>query len=75
MKHHCGLTCQEKLIQGSGQFLYAQQVMKKKRFTVCLSAMADGRKLKPYVVFKGVRPIAELKKVSGVVVHYLGMVG
>ena len=40
----------------------------KNRFTVCLSAMADGRKLKPYVVFKGVRPIAELKKVSGVVV-------
>ena len=40
----------------------------KNRFTVCLAAMADGRKLKPYVVFKGVRPIPELQKVSGVVV-------
>ncbi len=40
----------------------------KNRFTVVLAAMADGRKLKPYVVFKGVRPIAELNKVSGVVV-------
>ena len=29
----------------------------KGRFTVILSAMADGRKLKPYVVFKGVRAI------------------
>ena len=27
----------------------------KMRFTVVLSAMADGRKLKPFVVFKGVR--------------------
>lgn len=42
----------------------------KGRFTVVLSAMADGRKLKPYVVFKGVRPIAELNKVPGVVVAY-----
>lgn len=40
----------------------------KNRFTVCLSAMADGKKLKPYVVFKGVRPIPELQKVSGVIV-------
>ena len=40
----------------------------KARFTVCLSAMADGRKLKPYVVFKGVRPIPEIQKVSGIVV-------
>lgn len=37
----------------------------KNRFTVCLSAMADGRKLKPYVVFKGKRQIPE---VPGVVV-------
>lgn len=42
----------------------------KARFTVVLAAMADGRKLKPYVVFKGVRTIAELAKVSGVVVAY-----
>ena len=40
----------------------------KNRFTVCLSAMADGRKLKPYVVFKGKRQIRELQKVPGVVV-------
>lgn len=37
-------------------------------FTVVLSAMADGRKLKPYVVFKGKRAIPELNKVPGVVV-------
>ena len=40
---------------------------KKSRFTVVLSAMADGRKLKPYVVFKGVRTIPELNT-PGVVV-------
>ena len=32
----------------------------KSRFTVVLAVMADGRKLKPFVVLKGVRPIAEL---------------
>ena len=42
----------------------------KARFTVVLSAMADGRKLKPFVVFKGIRPIAELERVSGVIVAY-----
>ena len=40
----------------------------KGRFTVVLAAMADGRKLKPFVVFKGVRPEAELMRVQGVVV-------
>ena len=40
----------------------------KNRFTVCLSAMADGRKLKPDVVFKGKRQIPELQKAPGVVV-------
>ena len=40
----------------------------KNRFTVCLSAMTDGRKLKPFIVFKGVRAIPELQSVSGVVV-------
>ena len=39
----------------------------KSRFTVILSAMADGRKLKPYVVFKGVRAIPE-QNTPGVVV-------
>ena len=39
----------------------------KGRFTIVLSAMADGRKLKPYVVFKGVRAIPEMST-SGVVV-------
>lgn len=42
----------------------------KVRFTVVLSAMADGKKLRPYVVFKGVRPIAELAKEQGIVVAY-----
>ena len=39
----------------------------KGRFTVVLSAMADGKKLKPYVVFKGVRAIPELNT-TGVMV-------
>ena len=42
----------------------------KSRFTVVLAAMADGWKLKPLVVLKGVRPIAELARISGVVVAY-----
>ena len=40
----------------------------KGRFTVILGAMADGRKLNPFVVFKGVRPIVELTRVQGVAV-------
>ena len=47
----------------------------KEHFTIVLAAMADGRKLSPYVVFKGVKPIAELTKESGVVVAYSNMVG
>ena len=39
----------------------------KGRLTVVLSAMADGKKLKPYVVFKGVRGIPEMNT-NGVVV-------
>ena len=39
----------------------------KGRFTAVLSAKADGRKLKPYVVFKGVRAILE-QNTPGVVV-------
>ena len=39
----------------------------KGRLTVVLSAMADGKKLKPYVVFKGVRAIPEMNT-NGVVV-------
>ena len=42
----------------------------KGRFTVVLAAMADGRKLKPYVVFKGVRPVTELARIPRVVVAY-----
>ena len=40
----------------------------KGRFTVVLAAMADGRKFKPFKVFKGVRIIPELNRVPGVVV-------
>jgi hypothetical protein len=40
----------------------------KARFTVVLAAMADGRKLKPYVIFKGVRRSQELDRIPGVVV-------
>ena len=40
----------------------------KNLFTICLSAMADGRKSKPYVVFKGKRQIPKLQQVPGVVV-------
>ena len=42
----------------------------KGRFTVVLAAMADGRNLRLYVVFKGVQQIAELARIPGVVVAY-----
>ena len=42
----------------------------KNRFTVILAAMADGRRLKPYFVFKGVRPIRELDREPGIIVAY-----
>ena len=42
----------------------------KARYTVVLAAMADGKKLNPFVVFKGVRPAAELQRVPGVVVAF-----
>lgn len=42
----------------------------KGRYTVVLAATADGMKLKPFVVFKGVHPVAELNKFSGVIVVY-----
>ena len=41
----------------------------KGRFTVILAAMASGTKLKPFVVFKGVRPIPELMRFPRVVVR------
>ena len=40
----------------------------KGRFTVVFGAMADGRKLNPFVVFKGVCVIQELTNTHGVVV-------
>ena len=40
----------------------------KSRFTVILAAMTDGRKLKPFIVFKGVCTIPELSRVPNVVV-------
>ena len=42
----------------------------KARFTVVLAAMADGRRLLPFVVFKGVRPVAELAREPGIIVAY-----
>ena len=47
---------------------FVLQGTKKGHFTVILTAMADGRKLKPFVVFKGVRLIVELTQCPGVVV-------
>lgn len=40
----------------------------KGRFTVILGAKADGTKLKPFVVFKGIREVPAVQKVPGVVV-------
>ena len=42
----------------------------KVRFKVFLAATADGRKLKPFVIFKGVRPVAELTATRGVIVAF-----
>jgi hypothetical protein len=39
----------------------------KERFTVCLAAMTDGRKLPPLLIFKGERMSNELKTVTGAV--------
>ena len=43
----------------------------KGRFTVVLAAMAEGRKLKPFMAFRGVHIIPELSCVPGVVVALL----
>lgn len=40
----------------------------KNRVTVCLGALADGRKLEPLMVFKGKRMPTEIKDVRGVVI-------
>ncbi len=44
----------------------------KDHYTVILTARADGTKKKPFVVFKGkgTRFIKELKKISGIHVHF-----
>ena len=40
------------------------------RFTACLTAMANGTKLKPFVVFKGIKRDPQLLRFSDVVVEY-----
>ena len=44
----------------------------KDHFTVILTSCADGKKMKPYIVFKGkgTRLIKELQKIPGVVVSF-----
>ena len=42
----------------------------KPRFTVVLGAVADGRKLKPFVVLKGVCLIPKHSRIPGVIVAY-----
>ena len=46
----------------------------KDHFSVILTGRADGRKLHPYIVFKGkgTRLIKELQKIPGVVVKFGG---
>lgn len=51
----------------SGLFLASTTGHEKGRFTVVLATLADGCKLKPYVVYMGVRTIPELNT-PGVVV-------
>ena len=42
----------------------------KSKFTICLTAKANGVKLSPFVVFKGKRADPELAKMPGIVVAY-----
>ena len=44
--------------------------MTRPRYTFVLAAMADGKKLKQYVVFRCVQRVAELSKIPGVIVAY-----
>lgn len=43
-------------------------LIKEGTYTVVLVGMADGKRLKPFVVFKGMRPKTELDEEPGVVV-------
>lgn len=42
----------------------------KSRFTVCLAACADGRKMWPFILFKGKRPVKALAGVTGAYIAY-----
>ena len=42
----------------------------KGRFTIALSGMKDGRKLEPFIAFKGAYPIAVFRKIPDVVSAY-----
>ena len=55
-------------IQGTRSIPVRSTGHNKVHFTVVLAAMANGKKLKPFVVLKGARVVAELNRVPGVVV-------
>ena len=68
MRPLCGWTCREKHSSRTGKRTISICITGHDK--VILAAMADGRKLKSYVVFKGVQPVAALMEIQGVVVAF-----
>lgn len=61
------------MVENAGRNHSLQRLGKEQSLSVLqviLAAMADGRKLEPYVVFKGVHPVAALMATQGVVIAF-----